>query len=84
MNRPASVAHRRRSYPSWLGRDAILVVGMPIAISDLLAFYAPTQDIGSAHGMATVISHSYLHSHDCHHRRKVVGDYESGLSKKRE
>jgi hypothetical protein len=46
---------------------------MVIAISDLLAFYAPTQDIGSAHGMTTVISHSYLHGCDCDHRRKVVG-----------
>jgi hypothetical protein len=31
-----------------------LVVSMSIAICDLLVFYAPTRDIDSAHGMATV------------------------------
>lgn len=40
-----------------------LVVGMSVAINDLLVFYAPTQDIGSAHGMA-IVTTSYLQSRD--------------------
>ena len=40
-----------------------LGVGMSVAINDLLVFYAPTQDIGSVHGM-TIVTTSYLQSPD--------------------